>query len=156
MLSPPKRSVNWKKNALLTRLTGHLCAFLCVQSYIEEDGRVGVDWSSHVASLKYAQRGVRYPALCKLVKALLSIFTSPLVERSFSLMDDILEADSFSLNVETCESLAVVQSTLKARDWTASTTTIDQPLRRSCLSSFQKYQLHLRKKKETEQAKRKG
>lgn len=79
-------------------------------------------------------------------------FAGPLVERSFSLMDDILEADRCSMNVKTYESLAVVKSTLKARDWTAWTMTIDQSLRRSCLSSFQKYQLHLRKKKETEQA----
>lgn len=58
---------------------------LCVQSYIEEDSQVDVDWWSHVASLKNAQRGVRYPTLCKLVKALLSISTGPLVEQSFNL-----------------------------------------------------------------------
>ena len=56
------------------------------------------------------------------------------------------------MNVETHESLAVIKSTLKARDQTASTMTIDQPLRRACLSSFQNYQVHLQKKKETEQA----
>ncbi|KAL0149029.1 hypothetical protein M9458_055644, partial [Cirrhinus mrigala] len=76
----------------------------------------------------------------------------PLVEGSFNLMDDILESDRCSMNVETYESLAVIKSTLKARDWTASTMNIDQPLRRSCLSSFQNYQLHLKKKKETAQA----
>ncbi|KAL7850047.1 hypothetical protein SRHO_G00193960 [Serrasalmus rhombeus] len=125
---------------------------LRVQSYIEEDCRVDVDWWSHVASLKNAERDVRYPILCKLVKALLSIFTGPLVEGSFNLMDDILEDDRCSMNVETYESLAMIKSTLKARDWTASTMTIDQPLRRSCLSSFQNYLLHLQKKKENEQA----
>lgn len=50
------------------------------QSYIEEDCRVDVDWWSHVATLRNAERGVRYPTLCKLVKALLSIFTGPLEE----------------------------------------------------------------------------
>ncbi|XP_026134119.1 uncharacterized protein LOC113112614 isoform X1 [Carassius auratus] len=47
-----------------------------------------------------------------------------------------LEADRSSLDVESkCD------STMKARHWTASTMTIDQPLRQSCLSSYQKYQL---------------
>lgn len=125
---------------------------LRVPNYIEEDCRVDIDWWSHVASLKNSERGVRYPTLCKLVKALLSIFTGPLVEGSFNLMDDILESDRCSMNVETYESLAVIKSTLIARDWTASTMNIDQPLRRSCLCSFQNYQLHLKKKKETAQA----
>ncbi|KAK9972429.1 hypothetical protein ABG768_025736 [Culter alburnus] len=125
---------------------------LRVPNYIEGDCRVDVDWWSHVASLKNAERGVKYPTLCKLVKVLLSIFTGPLVEGSFNLMDDILESDRCSMNVETYESLAVIKSTLKARNWTASTMNIDQPLRRSCLSSFQNYQLHLKKKKETAQA----
>ena len=121
-------------------------------SYIEGDCRVDVDWWSHVVSLKNADRDVRYPTLGKLVTAVLSIFTGPLVEGSFNLMDDILESDRCSMNVETYESLAVIKSTLKARDWTASTMNTDQPLRRSCLSSFQNYQLHLKKKKETAQA----
>ncbi|XP_026101701.1 uncharacterized protein LOC113073044 [Carassius auratus] len=125
---------------------------LRVPNYIEGDCLVDVDWWSHVASLKNAERGVKYPTLCKLVKAILSIFTGPLVEGSFNLMDDILESDRCSMNVETYESLAVIKSTLKARNWTASTMNIDQPLRRSCLSSFQNYQLHLKKKKETAQA----
>lgn len=87
---------------------------------------------------------MRYPTLCKLVKALLSIFTGPL--------DDTLGADRCSMNVETYESLAMIKSTLKARDWTASIMAIDQPLRRSCPFSLQSYQSHLKKKKETEQA----
>lgn len=102
---------------------------LRLQSYTEGNCRVDVDWWSHVAFLKKAERDVRYPTMCKLVKALLSIFTGPLVEGSFNLMDDILKDDRCSMNVETYESLAVIKSTLKARDRTASTMTIDQPLR---------------------------
>lgn len=73
--------------------------------------------------------GVRYPTLIKLFKALLSIFTDPLVEGSFNLIDDILETDRCSLNVETYESLTVVKSTMKAREWTTLIITINQPLR---------------------------
>ena len=101
--------------------------------------------------MKNTERGVRYPTLIKLVKALLSVFTGPLVEGSFNLMDDILEADRCRMNVETYEGLAIIKSTMKARNWMASTMLIDQPLRCSCLS-YQKYQLHLQKKKASEQA----
>ncbi|RXN16572.1 translation initiation factor IF-2 [Labeo rohita] len=118
----------------------------CAQNYTEEEGRVDVDWWSRVVSMKNPERGVRFPILGQLVKTLLNIFTGPLVEGSFNLMDDILEADRCSMNVETYESLAIVKSTIKAREWTASTMTIDQPLRWSCLSSYQTYQKHLQKK----------
>lgn len=89
----------------------------CAQNYIEEEGRGDVDWWSRVVSMKNPERGVRFPILGQLVKALLSIFTGPLVEGSFNLMDDILEADRCSMNVETYESLAIVKSMIKARQW---------------------------------------
>ncbi len=57
------------------------------ESYSEEGMRLDVDFWSGIV------RDVRFPILGKLVKALLSIFTGPLVEGSFNLMDDILEAD---------------------------------------------------------------
>ncbi|XP_063751989.1 uncharacterized protein LOC134872551 [Eleginops maclovinus] len=123
-------------------------------TYVEENSRVDVDWWSQVALLRNSERGVRYPTLIKLVKALLSIFTGPLVEGSFNIMDDILEADRCRMNVETYESLAIIKSTMKARKWTASTMLIDQPLRNSCLSSYKTYQLHLEKKKAREQGMR--
>ncbi|KAL2102163.1 hypothetical protein ACEWY4_001331 [Coilia grayii] len=128
---------------------GQFCYITMNKACVE--GKV---WVNHIYdSLREGyMRDVRYPTLSKLVKALLPIFTGPLVEGSFNLMDDILEDDRCSMNVETYESLAVVKSTLKARDQTASTMTIDQPLRRACLISYQNYQLHLQKKKETEQA----
>lgn len=64
-------------------------------------------------------------------------------------MDDILEANRCSMNVETYDSLAAVQSTMKRGDWTASTMNREQPLRRSCLSSYQNYQLHRKKSERT-------
>ena len=96
------------------------------KTYAKEDSRVDVDWWSRVAFLKTTERGVRYPTLIKLMKALLD-FTGPLVEGSLNLMD-ILEADRCSMNVESYESLAIIQSTMKARNWTPSTMMIDQPV----------------------------
>lgn len=81
-------------------------------------------------------RDVRFPILGKLVKALLSIFTGPLIEGSFNLMDDILEVDRCSMNLKTYESLAIVKSAIKAREGTATTMKIEQLLRSSCLESY--------------------
>ncbi|XP_063049613.1 uncharacterized protein LOC134444070 [Engraulis encrasicolus] len=105
-----------------------------------------------VEKLRDASAGVRYPTLSKLVRALLSIFTGHLLKGSFNLMNDIRESDRCSMNVETYEGLAVIKSTLKAREWTPSTMSIDQSLRRPCLSSFQSYQQHLKKKKDASHA----
>lgn len=74
-----------------------------------------------------------------------------MVKGSFNLMDDILEADRCSMNVETYESLAVVKSAIKASEWTATTMRIEQPMRKSCLESYSTYQLHLKRKKEREE-----
>ena len=92
------------------------------KTYVEEDSRVDMDWWSRVAFLKTTER------------------------------DNILEADRCSMNVETYESLAIIKLTMKARNWTASTMMSDQPLRRSCLYSYQNDQFHLQKKKASEQA----
>lgn len=118
----------------------------CAESYSEERRRLDVDWWSGV------MRDVRFPILGKMVKAFLSIFTGPLIEGSFNLIDDILEADRCSMTLETYERLAIVKSAIKAREWTATTMKIEQPLRRSCLESYSTYQLQLKSKKEREEA----
>ncbi|MEQ2183330.1 hypothetical protein GOODEAATRI_031613 [Goodea atripinnis] len=91
-------------------------------------------WWSPIVSIKNREGGERFRVLNKPVKALLSIFTGPLVEGSFNLMDDIFEADRCSMNIERYEGLTVIKSTLKARQCTASTMRMDQPMRRSCLN----------------------
>lgn len=55
---------------------------LHAQMYDEKGGQVDVDWWNHVTTLKNPESGVKYPGLCKLVKALCSIFTGPLGEGS--------------------------------------------------------------------------
>ncbi|KAL2080712.1 hypothetical protein ACEWY4_024505 [Coilia grayii] len=72
--------------------------------------------------------------LVELVKALLSVFTGPLVEGSFNIMDDIIEKDRVRLSTETYEGFAIIKSHLKAVEQTPSTMTISADLRRSCLS----------------------
>ncbi|MEQ2293685.1 hypothetical protein AMECASPLE_036078 [Ameca splendens] len=60
-----------------------------------------------------------------------------------------------SMNIEMYEGLAIMKSTLKARQCLASTMTLDQPMRRSCLLVYQNYQKKLEKKKKKMQHERK-
>lgn len=127
---------------------------LNLQREYPTDARIDVDWWRKVFLLKTQTGERRYPVMQKLVKALLSIFTGPLVEGSFNLMDDILEADRTSMNVETYESLAFIKSHLKAEGKTASTVAISSSMRRSCLSSYQTYQTRLQEKTAREEEQR--
>lgn len=69
----------------------------------------------------------------KLARALLSVFTGPLVEGSFNIMDDIIEKDRTSLNIETYEGFAVIKTHVKAAEQTASTMKIGAAMDSSCL-----------------------
>nr|XP_009294180.1 uncharacterized protein LOC103909516 [Danio rerio] len=113
----------------------------------ENNARIDVDWWSKIFAMKMTGGGTRFPILGKLVKALLSLFTGPLVEGSFNMMDDIIEKDRVRLNIETYEGLAILKSNMKVMGKTASKMQITPALRRFCLSSYETYQNHLKKKK---------
>ncbi|RXN18940.1 hypothetical protein ROHU_025945 [Labeo rohita] len=113
----------------------------------ENNARIDVDWWSKIFAMKMPEGGMRFPILGKLVKALLSLFTGPLVEGSFNMMDDIIEKDWVRLNIETYEGLAILKSHIKVMGKTASKMQITPALRRFCLSSYETYQNHLKKKK---------
>lgn len=76
----------------------------------ENIAQIDVDWWSRIFAMKMPEGGMRFPILGKLVKALLSLFTGPLVKRSFNIMDDIIEKDRVRLNIETYEGLAIIKS----------------------------------------------
>lgn len=98
--------------------------------------------------MKAPEGEFQFPILGKLVKALLSLFTGPLVEGSLNIMDDIIEKDRVKLNIETYEGLAMIKSPLKAAGRTVSMMNISAALRSLCLSSYDRYKDHLKKKKE--------
>lgn len=56
-----------------------------------------------------------YSALTTLVLSLLTIFSGPLVESSFNIMDDIVEQDGVRLTIENYEAVALVKSTLRKK-----------------------------------------
>ena len=64
------------------------------------------------------ERG-RYPALSKLVKALLSCFHGPQVEGSFSSMGNILDSIANRMTVQTFSAIQSIKYSLRAADKTS-------------------------------------
>lgn len=93
----------------------------------------------------------RYPAMKSLVTALLTIFSGPLVESSFNIMDDIVEKDRASLTVENYEAVAIIKCTLRKRNLKGHTMKVDSTMKRSCINAYSTYRAHLQKKKELKQ-----
>ncbi|XP_060779528.1 uncharacterized protein LOC132887834 [Neoarius graeffei] len=78
------------------------------KGFDDNESRIDVDWWREVFSMKMAEGEIRFPLLGKLVRALLSVFTGPLIEGSFNIMDDIIEKDRVKLSIETYEGFAVI------------------------------------------------
>lgn len=96
--------VNWIKRGEPTRLTQILenrpKALMIIQHALTLTGGV--------QSLPWRAGEMKFPILAKLVKALLSLFTGPLVEGSFNIMDDIIENDRVRPNIEMYEGFAII------------------------------------------------
>ena len=93
----------------------------------------------------------RYPAMKSLVTALLTIFSGPLVESSFNIMDDIVEKDRASLTVENYEAVAIIKSTLRKRNLKIHNMKVDSTMKRSSINAYITYRAHLQRKKELKQ-----
>ena len=50
-----------------------------------------------------------------LISALMSIFSGPLIESTFNIMDDTVEKDCSKLTVENYEAVAIVKTSLKRK-----------------------------------------
>lgn len=57
------------------------------------------------------------------------------------------QKDRVRLNIETYEGLAIIKSHIKAAGKTASELVVSPALRSLCLSSYNRYQSHLKRKK---------
>ncbi|XP_062396671.1 ankyrin repeat and KH domain-containing protein 1-like isoform X2 [Sardina pilchardus] len=118
------------------------------KGFDDDAARIDADWWREIFLMKTPEGSIRFPVLGKLVRALLSLFTGPLVEGSFNIMDDIIEKDRVRLNIETYEGFAIIKANMKAAEQTSSNMKISAALRSSCLSSFNRYKCHLQKKTE--------
>lgn len=70
-------------------------------------------WWTEVAKSK------KYPLLCKLVFAFLSIFHGPQVESSFNTMGDVIDIRSCQMNIETYSAIQCVKYHLSTRGLSA-------------------------------------
>ena len=78
----------------------------------QETGRLDVWWNK-IFETK------RYPILSSVVKASLSIFTGPMVESSFSMMNDIIDSQSGRTEIDTYSAILSVKYQLKLAGVTA-------------------------------------
>lgn len=74
-----------------------------------EDGDDIVKWWAHVMSLG------KYPALSQVIRGALSIFHGPLVESSFSLMGDVIDAKRSSMKISTFDAVQTFKYVLRSR-----------------------------------------
>ena len=59
-----------------------------------------------------------YPHLSKVIKACLSIFTGPMIEQSFSTMNNVINKKTNRINIETVNAIQTVKYDLKAKNET--------------------------------------
>ena len=105
-------------------------------SYKEEKMSTDIDFWLKVSGLKTFNEP-RYPVLQILISALLSIFSGPLIESTFNIMDDIVEKDRSKLTVENYEAIAIVKTTLKRQNVSAVKMVVDAKLKTSCIKPMQ-------------------
>ena len=115
-------------------------------SFCENEMRINVDFWSKVFNLKTFNEP-RYPQLKKLISALLSIFSGPLVESTFNIMDDIVEKDRSKLTIENYEAVAIIKTTLKRKKVSAVSMVVSANMKKSCIKAYATYQQFLVKKK---------
>lgn len=108
--------------------------------------RLDKDWWNTAFERKF-NNSAKYPTLTKLVKAALSIFTGPIVESSFNIMDDIIEDDRTRLTTFNYESLAMTKSSLTAHEQTALTKTVTARMKINVAQSYANYQRYLKESK---------
>lgn len=82
-----------------------------IRSEFEEGQRIDVNVWTEVFNLTTFEYS-RYPVLKKLVHALLTVLSGPLIEWTFNVIDDIVEKDRTNLTFQNYESVAVVKTSL--------------------------------------------
>ena len=104
----------------------------------------------------------RYPALTKIINAVMSIFHGPQVESAFNLMGDVVDIRSTRMNTETLSAVQTVKYVFKARKTTAleyfkRNDVKKDPVRKSICVSLRKAALRYKKEQERKrQINRKG
>ena len=115
-------------------------------TYDENKMRTDVHYWAKVFCLKTINEP-RYSMLQKFISAMLSIFSGPLIEGTFNVMDDIVEKDRSKLTVENYEAMAIIKTALKRRKNSALEMTVNADMKKACIIAYSTYQQFLAKKK---------
>lgn len=121
-------------------------------SEYSEDDPVDSGYWAKVFSLKSFDQ-VRYPALKKLVSSLLTIFSGPLIESTFNIMDDIVEKDRANMTVVNYEGVAIVKTVLRKKKMKSTEMKVTTAMKKSCISAYANYKAYVKKIKEEKQKK---
>ena len=91
---------------------------------------------------------IRYPVMKKLVSAMLTIFSGPLVESSFNIMDDIVEKDRTKMTVVNYETIAIIKTFLRKTGVTSTNLKVSKQMKRCCIKAYDNYQQYLKRQRE--------
>ena len=119
----------------------------------DSDFRLHRAYWSKVFNLKRST-GFRYHILSKLMEALLSIFSGPLIEGTFNILNDILEEVRTKLTNHCYEALLMVKSYLNARELKTVSMDTLKSMVREVTASYSNYTNHMNKKVVTRNQKR--
>ncbi|KAG8175384.1 hypothetical protein JTE90_007395 [Oedothorax gibbosus] len=107
---------------------------------------IDLNWWSHIFRLE--QDGeLKYKVLPKLVKAVITPFSGPLVEGSFNIMDDIITADRSTLTVENYEAIYTIKYNLRRQKLKAIDLKPNVNMRKAIHTAYTSYKEHISKKK---------
>ena len=101
--------------------------------------RLDTDWWCKIFKIRESGQ-IKYALLSSLVKALLSIFSGPLVENTFNIMDDIMERDQSRMTSQNYEAFAMIKSHMMAHKITACDMQPTKSLRKNIASAYERYQ----------------
>lgn len=110
----------------------------------DDSFRLDTSWWVKIFQLKDKNGSAAFGLLSKLVKALLSIFSGPIIiEGTFTIMNDIVEEDRTRLTQFNYEALAMTKSFLDTRDMDSVDMDITRSMLKKVAGSYSCYQRYL-------------
>ena len=110
----------------------------------KETYRVDTDWWVKAFSIKTDEGTPMFPLLAKLVKALLTIYSGPVVESSFNVMSDIIEDDRARITTYNFEALAMIKSFVSSRSSSSTSLIVSKAMKNDICLSYETYQNFLK------------
>ncbi|GBL84953.1 hypothetical protein AVEN_42213-1 [Araneus ventricosus] len=120
--------------------------FIDMDGWEKEGGKIDVDWWSQI--FKMEENGCqKYKILSCFIKAVMSVFSDPLVEGTCNIMDDIIADDRTSLTIQNYEACSLIKYYLRSRGKKSTTLIPGHKMRQNIFSARRIYHENLKKKK---------